>query len=138
MFARDPLSVRYDAATWHVLLRAIAASRGRRGVQAWVASTRGELRRPDAGGRSAHERAFTRSVYYRAFRTPVNLGMTPEWSVKLTWGDDSEMRPSAQGRLARPVRVRVWPRSEARVRGPRWTEDPGLQSGGGGSPKQRF
>lgn len=138
MYRRDPLSVRYDAAVRQVMIRAIRASRSRRGVQAWVSSTSGELRHPDSGGRSAHERAFTRATYYLVFRLPLNMGEPPEWSAKLTWGDDGELRPSARGRLARPVRIRVWPRAQARVRGPRWTDDPVLQSGGEGSPRQRF
>lgn len=135
-FPRDPLSVRYDAAAFNAVMRAIRASKNGQGVQLWVASTRGELRNPDAGGRSAHERAFTRSAYYLVFRAPINRGGIPAWSLKLTWGD--ELRPSGQGRLARPVRVRVWPRSQARVRGARWTDDPRLQSGGIGSNKERF
>ena len=135
-FARDPLSVRYDAAASQVLIRAIRASKNGQGVTLWIASTRAELRNPDAGGRSAHERAFSRSAYYHVFRAPINAGRIPDWSLKLTWG--TELRPSGQGRLARPVRVRVWPRAQARVRGPKWTDDPQLQSGGVGSGRERF
>ena len=135
-FDRDPLSVRYDAAAFNAVMRAIRASKNGQGVQVWVASTRGELRNPDAGGRSAHERAFTRSAYYLVFRAPINRREIPAWSLKLTWGD--ELRPSGQGRMARPVRVRVWPRRQARVRGARWTDDPNLQSGGIGSGRTRF
>ena len=135
-YQRDPLSVRYDAAAHQVLIRAIRASRNGQGVTLWIASTRGELRNPDAGGRSAHERAFSRSAYYHVFRNPINRGEIPAWSLKLTWG--AELRPSGQGRLARPVRVRVWPRAQARVRGARWTDDPNLQSGGIGSGRTRF
>lgn len=135
-FARDPLSVRYDAAARQVLIRAIRASKNGQGVTLWIASTRAELRNPDAGGRSAHERAFSRAAYYDVFRRPLNAGTVPDWSLKLTWGD--ELRPSGQGRMARPVRVRVWPRAQARVRGERWTSDASLQSGGIGSGKARF
>jgi hypothetical protein len=135
-FARDPLSVRYDAAAAQVMLRAIRASRNGQGVQMWIASTRAELRAPDAGGRTAHERAFTRAAYYLVWRAPLNYGRTPDWSLKLTWGD--ELKPSGQGRMARPVRVRVWPRAQARVRGEKWTANPALQSGGAGSGKTRF
>ena len=136
MYKRDPLSVRYDAAVRQVMLRAIRASPQRRGVQAWIASSRGELRHPDAGGRSAHERAFTRAAYYLVFRLPLNMGEAPEWSLKLVWGE--QLRASSGGRFARPVRVRIYPRAKARVSGPRWKDDPRLQSGGQGSGRERF
>ena len=135
-FARDPLSVRYDGVTRQVMARAIRASRNGQGVRVSIASSRAEIRNPDAGGRTMHERAFTRSAYYLVFRTPLNYGHTPAWSLKISWA--TEVSPSSEGRVARVARLRIWPRSEARVRGPRWTDDPQLQSGGGGSPHQRF
>lgn len=128
MATRDPLSVHYDAFVRATILRGIAAARNRKSVQVWVASPRAEFARPDAGGRTAHERAFSRSVYYLVWREPVNRGVDPEWSVKLEWGDDGELHSSGAGKLARPVKIRVWPRSEARVRGPRWTDSPARQS----------
>jgi len=137
-YARDPLSVRYDAAARAALIRAIAAGKNRRGVLVWIASSRQELRHPDAGGRSAHERAFTRACYYQVFRVPLNMGEVPDWSLKLTWGDQGSLKPSGPGRLARPVRLRVWRRSQSKVRGARWTDDPRLQSGGIGSGRERF
>ena len=136
MYARDPLSVRYDGVTRQVMARAIRASRSNRGVTVSIASSRAEMRSPDAGGRTMHERAFTRSAYYLVFRTPLNYGHTPAWSLKITW--DTEVSPSSQGRVARVARLRIWPRSQARVRGARWTDDPALQSGGEGSTRQRF
>jgi hypothetical protein len=146
-YERDPLSVRYDGVTRAAMMRAIRASRNAKGVQIWVASTRGELRSPDAGGRTAHERAFTRSAYYLVWRAPINAGRIPDWSLKLTWGNDGELQASSEGRLARPARLRVFPR-----RGPRggrdhghalpksrqWAGNPDLQSGGIGSGKERF
>ena len=141
MYRRDPLSVRYDAAVHRLMIRAIRAQRQRRGVQAWVVSPGRDLRRPDAGGRSADERAFTRAAYYLVFRLPLNVGAVPAWSLRLSWGEDDELRPSARGRVARPVRVRVWPRGKARVpadRELRWRDNPALQSGGGDSSKRRF
>ncbi len=137
-YARDPLSVQYDAAARQAVLRAARASRQGRGVRVWVASTRRDLKYPDAGGRSAHERAFSRAAYYLIWRVPLNRGASPEWSLKLTWGSDAELQPSSQGRLARPVTLRMWPRNAARVSGPRWTDNPALQSGGIGSGKERF
>jgi hypothetical protein len=147
VYQRDPLSVRYDGTARQVLGRAIRASRHRKGIQAWVSSTSGELRSPDGGGRTAHERAFTRAAYYYVWREPLNYGRIPDWSLKVTWGPDAELRPSARGRMARPVRVRIFPR-----RGPRggrehayalpaseqWARNDALKSGGQGSPWQRF
>lgn len=122
---RDPLSVQYDGITWQVLTRAARASRNRRGVQVWVASSRAEFRELDRGGRTRHERAFTRSAYYRVFRVPLNAQQVPDWSLKLTWGSDAERKPSTRGRLARPVVVRLFPRDQARVSGARWVDGDG-------------
>ena len=107
-------------------MRAARASSSRRGVLAHVASPRGEFGLLDRGGRTRHERAFTRSAYYRVFRVPLNAGQVPDWSLKLTWGD--ELAPSAGGRLARPVTVRLYPRGKARVTKDRWTEGEGFHS----------
>ena len=130
---RDPLSVNYDGVVHQIVLRAIYAQRGKRGVQAWIASPRGEYRAVDRGGRTRHERAFTRSCYYLVWSIPMQQqkageGTGPAWSLKLTWGDDGQRRPGAAGKLARPVTVRVWPRSQARVRGPRWSDGEGFRS----------
>ena len=123
---RDPLSVRYDGVTWQLLMRAARASGQRRGVLAHVASPRGEFRALDRGGRTPHERAFTRSAYYRVFRVPLNNKQVPDWSLKLTWGD--ELAESSGGRLARPVTVRLYPRGKARVSKDRWSEGEGFHS----------
>lgn len=128
---RDPLSVRYDGVVHQLVIRAIYAQRSKRGVLAWVASPRGEYRATDRGGRTAHERAFTRSAYYLVFRVPINEGVDPAWSLKLTWGDDGQRKPSGGGKLARPVTVRVWPRSQARVTGARWADGSGFRSEAG-------
>ena len=135
-YGRDPLSWHYDGYVRQVMIRAIRAGRNNTGVRVYVASSRAEFRSPDRGGRTRHERAFTRSVYYLMWRSPINAGAVPEWSVKLTWGD--QLRPSSGGREARPVTIRVWPRSQGRPRGEKWTRDPALQSGGIGSGKERF
>jgi len=131
-YARDPLSVYYDGYVRQVIIRAMRASRSGRGVRVWVASPRGDFARLDRGGRTSHERAFTRSAYYL-----VKLHRDA-WSLKLTWGPDTELRASSGRRLARPVMVRLFPRDQARVSGPRWTDNPDLQSGGIGSGKERF
>jgi len=122
---RDPLSVHYDGVVYALMLRAARASRSRRGVLAHVASPRGEFARLDRGGRTAHERAFTRASYYLIFKNggqPGNSG----WSLKLVWRD--ELAPSARGRLARPVVVRLYPRGQARVREASWMDNESLRS----------
>lgn len=128
---RDPLAVVYDGVTHAIILRAIYASKQRRGVLAWVASPRGEYRATDRGGRTRHERAFTRSAYYHVDNRYRIERLPSPWSLKLTWGDDAQLKASAAGKLARPVTVRVWPRSQARVRGPRWSDGEGFRSEAG-------
>ena len=125
---RDPLSVRYDGVVHQLMIRAARAHRDGRSVIGWVASPRGEFRHRDKGGRTAHERAFTRAAYYLIWWTPVKDGKPPDWSLKLTWGTDADRRASSAGRLARPVRVRLYKRADARVRGGSWVDDPSLRS----------
>lgn len=131
---RDPLSVRYDGVVYDLMIRAGRASRQKAGVQAWIASPRAEFRHRDPGGRTAHERAFTRAAYWLIFKN-AGQGGHSGWSLKLTWGEDEDRRASSAGRLARPVRVRLYPRGQARVSGPSWVDDPSqrnIASGGGG------
>jgi hypothetical protein len=135
-YGRDPLSWHYDGYVREVMRRAVRAGRDGRGVRVYIASTRAEIRNPDEGGRTRHERAFTRSVYYLMWRAPINAKTIPEYSVKMTWGD--EVQASSGNRVARPVTIRVWPRSQARVRGQQWSKDPALKSGGIGSGLERF
>src|SRR5215469_1832153 len=133
-YRRDPLSVAYDGYVRQVMIRAARASRNQQGVRVWVASPRSS--RPDAGGRTSHERAFTRSAYFLMWRVPINAKTVPEWSLKVTW--HGETRPSSAGRVARAATVRLWPRSQARVRGQSWMKHPELRSGGIGSGRERF
>lgn len=104
---RDPLSVRYETAARHALHRAIIAHRDRQAVTARIVSPGGEFARTDRGGRTAHERAFTRAIYYLAWRVPINAGLAPDWSVKLTWGPIVRV----SGRYGRTVTVRVFRRA---------------------------
>ena len=131
--------MRYDGVVWGVLNRAARASVHKAGVRVWIASPRAEFRARDRGGRTAHERAFVRAAYYKVWREPVNeairaekegrRGRPPDWSLQLTWGDDVDRKPSSRGRLARPVLVRLRPRSQARVRADEsWRDHPGLRS----------
>ena len=122
---RDPLSVHYDGVVHGMLLRAARASSTSRGVLVYIASPRAEFRHPDRSGRTVHERAFTRSAYYIVKGGPNHsgdrsYGNVPDWSLKLTWGE--ELRASSRGRLARPVVIRLFPRSQARVHGPKWKD----------------
>jgi hypothetical protein len=111
---RDPLSVHYDGYVADLMTRARRASEQRRGVLAWISSPRGEFRVLDQGGRTRHERAFTRSAYYLVFK--IEPG---QWGhLKLTWGDT--LVASSKGKLARPVVVRLY--RSARVEGPRWVD----------------
>ena len=128
MPARDPLSVRYDLVVRQALVRAIRASRNRHAVTVWIASPRGQFKRLDKGGRTAHERAFTRSAYYQVFKIPYNMGLTPDYSLKLTWG--TVLEPSSKGRLARACSVRIYPRSQARkpLAGRSWRDDDAYRS----------
>jgi hypothetical protein len=116
---RDPLSVRYDGVVSQVMRRAALASRQRKHVTLWIASPVGEFRHRDASGRTTHERAFTRAAYYLIFKNGGEPGRSG-WSLKLVWGEDSERKPSGRGRLARPVQVRLYPRSQARRSSPQW------------------
>lgn len=117
---RDPLSIRYDPVVGDLMRRAARASRQDRGVQAWIASPRGEFRALDRGGRTAHERAFTRSAYYLIWRVPINAGQPQAWSLKLTWGSDADRKASANNKLARPVVIRLFPRGKARRTSAQW------------------
>ena len=101
---RDPLSVRYDRAVRRALLAAIAAARQGRPASAWVASPGPEFRQLDRGGRTKHERAFTRSAYYQVINVPRQQGQRAAWSLKLTWGPIENRR----GRYGRTVQLRMF------------------------------
>ncbi len=64
----------------------------------------------------------------RAHRDRKSVTAWPDWSLRLTWGPDSVRKASSGGRLARPVQVRLFKRSGARVTGPSWRDDPARQS----------
>ena len=102
-FERDPLSVRFDGPVRACLLEA-AGKKPPRTAERFVSSPVAEFRAPDKGGRTAHERAFQRSVYYQIFKVPRNEGIAPAWSAKVTWGK-IERRGTRWGRA---VRVRLY------------------------------
>ena len=102
---RDPLAVKYDRTTAHVLKVAAAAYRESPSksrplaAREWVHTPAAEYRNLDRGGRTRSERAFTRSIYHQATRADPR-----EWSVRLEWGS-MQRRGSRYGRW---VRVRVF------------------------------
>lgn len=106
---RDPLSVTYDDVTWRLLLRAVRNHQRNpkdpTAAEIFIQSPPREFRQLDYGRRTAHERAFTRSVYYIVFRVPRNLDASPKWSAKITWGPITK---SAGGRWGRTARVRLF------------------------------
>lgn len=143
-YERDPMSVRYDPAAGRLLGRAYARP------GSWVTT---EIKRPDpgprtrewlreqginlfltdAGGLTTYERAFQRSLYYSHHGGGGRVN--PVWSLQRQWGN---LTPA--GRL---LQVRVGPAADGRLavrrhRGQAWVAHPELQSGGIGSPKQRF
>jgi hypothetical protein len=128
---RDPLSERYDAAARRLLTAAVAAhQQGRRGgVVAFIASPPREFTSTDKGGRTAHERAFTRAAYYLVMKVPQHQGVPQQWSLKLEWGP-IERRGRRWGRV---VRARLFLRSSgarhaAGRPGSSWRDNPALRS----------
>jgi hypothetical protein len=105
---RDPLSVQYDDITWRVLLRAVRNHQRNpkdpTAAEVFVQSPPREFRALDYGRRTAHERAFTRSLYYIVFRVPRLYEVSPKWSAKLTWGPITKRG----GRWGRTCRVRLF------------------------------
>lgn len=119
---RDPLITAYEAHAHAAVMRAIRASRYRRAVVVYVNSPRGEYGRTDRGGRTRHERAFTRAAYRLIWGEP---GQPSGWSLKLIWRD--QLSPGRPGWMARAVAVRIYPRAEARVpEGRSWLRDEGF------------
>lgn len=101
---RDPLSAKYDVTARRNLEAAVEAHSERRGVQVWVASPPAEFRDVDRGGRTRHERAFTRCCYWQVREVPLHHGQPVFWSLKLTWGPISKRG----GRWGRVVTMRLF------------------------------
>jgi hypothetical protein len=105
---RDPLSVTYDDVVMRLLLRAVRSHQRNpkdpTAAEIFVQSPPREFRALDKGRRTAHERAFTRSVYYIVFKVPRNLEVQPKWAAKITWGP---IRRSGS-RWGRTARVRLF------------------------------
>ena len=95
--ARDPLSVRYDTTVRKALVQAIRSGPPREAAR-FVASP-GGFGKVDRGGRTAHERAFTRAAYYHVRYVPRLRGVPPVWSLKLSWGPVVRTRGGRYGRV---------------------------------------
>lgn len=131
--ARDPVSVGYDNYVRKALLSAIRARHaGRKGATVFVRSHASEFRHLDAGGRTVHERAFTRSVYWQSFRQPLKQGLAPEWAPSLEW----LAIENRGGRYGRSVRIRMWTKKEGqrKARTSRLTRDQRWSSPGPDNP----
>jgi len=132
-FQRDPLSIRYDGAAADLISRAIANA----GKTVTGIIESGPRDPVDEGGLSRTERAFQRALYHdgRIHKPRKNSG--GPWSLVVEWS------PRA-GRV-RLVRIVVHSDTSGKLHqvaripaGEQWTRNADLQSGGIGSPKQRF
>jgi hypothetical protein len=82
---RDSLSVAYARHARAALVDAIGTSPPRT-ARVFIASPGAEFTRTDRGGRTRHERAFTRAAYYEVQQVPRRTGTDPQWSLRLDWG----------------------------------------------------
>ena len=146
-YERDPLSVRYDAAAGKLLGKAIAApgrwhyqevTRPRPGPRtaAWLRSHGITLDRLDDGGLTSYARAFQRSLYWNAKQLGISVTRSPSLSLQREWGPVTARGRVLGVRLSDPRQARLAvgrkPKSE------QWWRNREAQSGGMGSPKQRF
>jgi hypothetical protein len=140
-YQRDPLSIQYDALCARLVSQGIANPYS--DIVVRVRSPRGDY--VDGGGLTAHERAFQRSLYRALNSTFGRAQQNPDWSLTRWW-----LSPSVVGglfgligghrerRLFFMITPKAAGRAMARRSGEQWARDPALQSGGIGSPKQRF
>lgn len=145
-YARDPLSVRYDAMAGKLLGQAIRApgrwqytevTRPRPGPRTavWLRSHGIRLDALDSGGLTAYERAFQRALYWNAKRLGISVTRSPTYSLQREWGPVTARGRVLGVRLSTPKQARL-----AVQRKPReaWWRNPDQQSGGIGSTRQRF
>lgn len=157
VYQRDPLSVRYDPQARLVLALAIDQHRKRVKNLKLVPYVRVRVDNPltlawpgsrvmkvtnlprDEGGLSSAERAFQRALYHDPRIHKPRRTSRGEWSLKVEW-DEAPLLPGAH----RNVRVTVFRPEEAarfaakKPKREQWQHNATLQSGGVGSPKQRF
>jgi hypothetical protein len=123
---RDRLAAAYAAPARRALLAAIAAES--KTSSGYVASPGRELRNPDRGGRTAHERAFTRAAYYEVIQVPRRTKTPRRWSLQLEWGP-VEKRGDKYGRTVRLRLFRYGSRAyQAALSRGAYTSDPSLRS----------
>lgn len=90
----------------------------------------------DEGGLTGWQRAYQRSLYHVHDGRPAQK-RNPVWSLEVRWAP----APTIGGH---EIAIRVWPVADARAKQARmrpadqWSRNAALQSGGEGSPKQRF
>jgi hypothetical protein len=123
---RDRLAAAYAAPARRALLAAINAdphiSSG------YVTSPPREFRELDRGGRTPHERAFTRAAYYEVIQVPRRTGTPRRWSLQLDWGP-IERRGERYGRTVKLRLFHYGGRAyQAALRRGAYTSDPALRS----------
>jgi len=146
VYLRDPLSVQYDPQARLVIRLAIEQHTKRAKNQRLVPYVRVRVDNPigeslvrDEGGLSRAERAFQRALYHDQRIHKPRKNSPGEWSMKVDW----DPAPPLPG-LHRNVRITLYRDTEGRRhvdrkrKRDRWTGNVTLQSGGIGSPKQRF
>lgn len=146
-YERDPLSVRYDGMAANLLDEAA----GKAGQWAYT-----EVKRPipgprtrqwlrehgivldatDSGGLTSYERAFQRSLYWNAKQRGISVSRTQTGSLQRDWGPVTARGRMLGIRISEPKAARL--AVARKPAGEQWHRDTGQQSGGIGSPKQRF
>lgn len=123
---RDRLAAAYAAPARRALEAAIAAES--KTSHGYVASPGREFRQLDRGGRTAHERAFTRAAYYEVIQVPRRTNTPRRWSLQLEWGP-IEKRGAKYGRVVRLHMFRYGSRAyQAALARGAYTSDPALRS----------
>lgn len=123
---RDRLAAAYAAPARRALEAAIAAED--KTSSGYVASPGREFRQLDRGGRTAHERAFTRAAYYEVIQVPRHTQTPRRWSLQLEWGP-IEKRGAKYGRVVRLRMFRYGTRAyQAALARGAYTSDPALRS----------
>ena len=123
---RDRLAASYAAPARRALEAAIAADS--KTSSGYVASPGREFRNLDRGGRTAHERAFTRAAYSEVIQVPRRTGTPRRWSLQLDWGP-IEKRGDKYGRVVRLRMFRYGSRAyQAALARGAYTADPLLRS----------
>ena len=123
---RDRLAAAYAAPARRALEAAIAAES--KTSTGYVASPGREFRQLDRGGRTKHERAFTRAAYYEVIQVPRRTSTPRRWSLQLEWGP-IEKRGSKYGRVVRLRMFRYGTRAyQAALTRGAYTADPALRS----------